>query len=112
VIIAYADLQLLAAVLVLLWPFGIVFPGRGKFLGQYGLLRHSTYFKISLSFTIRLISANNVSLTHTMRISNAPNMKFGLHTFFPDEGIIAIVGVVRISGGCAATVPEHAKIEL
>jgi len=112
VVVAYADFQLLTAILVLLRPFGVVFPGQGKLLSRCGQLQHCTYFKISLSFTIFLISANKVSLTHTNLISKASNRDFSCHTLFPDEGVVSIVGVVRISGGCAAAISEHTEIEL
>ncbi len=34
------------------------------------------------------------------------------YTLFADEGVISVVGIVRISGGSAPPIAYHAKVEL
>lgn len=66
-LIAESNLKLLSAVLVLLWPLSVVFPVaavKNRHL-QNGVDRQ-TYFMISLSLMIFLISAIKMELTHTM----------------------------------------------
>ena len=70
------------------------------------------YFKISLSFTMRLISETNASLTHTMIVSDTTYADTDIHTLFADEGVIAVVWVVGVSCRCTAAISQHPKIEL
>lgn len=68
---AQSDFKFLATIFVFLRPFGVVFSVR-LVSGIDMHHRHElAYFKISLSLTIRLISATNVSLTHTMDVRDA-----------------------------------------
>ena len=70
-----------------------------------------TYFKISLSLTMRLISATSASLTHTKRSARNWNRKTVKHTLFSNEGIVAVVGVVCITCRCAPTISKDTKVE-
>ena len=63
-VIAHTNLKFLAAVLVLLRPLGVIFPGRCKHW-PYCMGEDAVYFMISLSLTIRLISVTMSELTHT-----------------------------------------------
>lgn len=76
-----------------------------------------SYLKISLSLIMRFTSWINAALMHTgssistETVSPCPNSaQIGL-TLFADEGIIAIVRIVRISYGGTATIAERAKVE-
>lgn len=40
---------------------------------------------------MRLISATNASLTHTMIVSDTTYADTDIHTLFADEGVIAVV---------------------
>lgn len=56
-------------------------------------------------------------LTHTCSVSSQQldSSSFGGvvgHTLFPDEAVVSVVGVVRISGRCAATVSDDPEVEL
>jgi hypothetical protein len=79
VLVAESDLKLLSPVLVLLWPLCVVFPVFIVSLdtGEVTLLER-TYFIISLSLMIFLISAIRMELTHTVdRVSSpAPGKRF------------------------------------
>lgn len=73
------------------------------------------YLRISLSLIMRFTSSTIASLTHTITIS--ARVRFYLVcmlllTFFADEGIIAVIRVVRISYGGTATFANGAEIKL
>ena len=70
-----------------------------------------TYLRISLSLTMRLISATKTSLTHTEAVSSVGHHANKLRTLFPDEGVVAVVGVVCITGRCAAAISQNTKVE-
>ena len=61
---------------------------------------------------MRLISATNVSLTHTVPVSKGVNTRPDILTLFPNERVVAVVGVVCISCRRATAISEHAKVEL
>lgn len=65
-LVAQPDLELLSAVLVLLWPLGIIFPVwlLDVMRSRFGIPMMA-YFMISLSLMIFLISAIKMELTHT-----------------------------------------------
>ena len=72
-----------------------------------------TYLRISLSLTMRLISATNASLTHTDdELETGYDERRAFRTLFPDKAIVAVVGVVCITGRCAAAISKHPKVEL
>ena len=66
---AQSYFKLLTAIFVLLWPLRIIFPVPGQRVPT-DYAADSTYFKISLSLTMRLISATSASLTHTRTVSD------------------------------------------
>jgi len=78
VFVAHTDLELLPPILVLLWPFTVVF------LHDLGFLDDA-------------LDLFDHQAAHTH--------------LFTDQGIIAVVGIVGITGHCAATV-ENSKVEL
>jgi hypothetical protein len=117
-IVIHADFKLLPPVFVLLWPVLVTFPRPLSAFDCHLSSDNSLYFIISLLLIMRLISAISVSLTHT-----TPNQlsawllhllvaKGRLRTFFPNERIISIVGVVCISRRCASAVSKDPEIEL
>ena len=61
---AHADLKLLAAILVFLWPLRVIFPFQCKQASQH-TIQEVVYFMTSLSLTIRLISWTIMELTDT-----------------------------------------------
>lgn len=75
-----------------------------------------SYFMISLSLTMRLISLITAALTHTTLVSSLHTSTpkpsaAGKLTFFPDQGVIAVVGVVRVTRRCTATISEGPEVE-
>lgn len=64
--IPQSDLQLLSAVLVLLWPLAVILPCQPSAADNRLRVARETYFMISLSLMIRLISAMRRELTHTV----------------------------------------------
>lgn len=74
----------------------------------------SPYLVISLSLMMRLISCTIKALTHTKDVS-WPCRRQCLHvlrTFFADEGVIPVIGVVRVSCYGRASVPDYTEVEL
>lgn len=71
---------------------------------------------ISLSLMIRLISAITVELTHTVERKRldwtAGQRRNEALTLFSDQGIVAVVGVVRVTRSGAAAVAHSAKVKL
>lgn len=73
---------------------------------------------ISLSLITRLISAKRSELTHTAnslsysREGKEKGGKDGYRTLFSNQGVIAVVGIVRITSRRAAAVSKGAKVEL
>jgi hypothetical protein len=77
VLIAQANFKFLSTVLVLLWPLGVVFPV--KALDHiFGCIHDVTYFRISLSLMMRLISSIMSELTHTGILSDMPTVGYHL----------------------------------
>lgn len=70
------------------------------------------YFRISLSLTMRLISATRASLTHTVRVSPVIQLIGSPLTLFANQRVISVVGVVRISCRSAASVSQYSEVEL
>lgn len=77
------------------------------------------YFKISLSFTILLISSTTRELTNTIidhACQSAVVLSLGDETagrtLFPNQAVVSVVGVVGIAGGSAAAVANNAEVEL
>lgn len=69
---------------------------------------------ISLSLIMRLISCTIKALTHTKDVS-WPCRRQHLHvrlTFFADEGVIPVIGVVRVPCYGRASVPDYTEVEL
>lgn len=67
---------------------------------------------ISLSLTMRLISAMRSELTHT--VTGQVVIPYSLrhkHTFFSDQGVVSVVRVISISCRCAAPISKGAKVE-
>ena len=63
---------------------------------------------------MRLTSWIIAELTHTIAsplATRSHHFRCVLLTFFTDEGVIAIVGVVRIPNGSATAIAKGAKIE-
>jgi hypothetical protein len=69
VLIANPDLEFLLAVLVLLWPFLVVFPVILVRESMAVLGGHKPYFMISLDLMILLISSIIKELTYTASIN-------------------------------------------
>lgn len=115
-LIPNANFQLLTSVLVLLRPLGVVLSGcLGQRKGSSDLAgdNWTTYFMISLSLIMRFTSWIIAALTHTNSLVNS-----GLHlgvvpslTLFADQGVIAVVGVVRISNSGAAAIGDGPEVE-
>lgn len=81
----------------------------------------ATYFIISLSFTMRLISSTTRELTNTaikghvsvgFRLCLSRGVSEGDRTLFPDQAIVPVVRVVRIAGSRTTTIANDAKVEL
>jgi hypothetical protein len=113
VLASKTNLQLLATVLVLLGPLGVIFPVTGQYQSNANM-PFSTYLRISLSLTMRLISETRASLTHTDCISRRTEREINSDTltFFADQRVIAVVGVVGITCRRATAITEHTEIEL
>lgn len=73
-----------------------------------------TYFMISLSLMIFLISAIRTELTHTMErpISSDYGRPCKHRTLFPDKGVVAVVGIVCISRSSTSSIAKGTEIEL
>jgi hypothetical protein len=116
-VVAYPDLKLLSAVLVLLGPFRVVFPARGSAIDRRSVRCRDTNFVISLVLMILLISSMIVELTHTVPILSAPFLPCWVvdrvpRTLFADQTVIAVVGVVGISCNCASAIANDPEVEL
>ena len=115
-----ADLQLLLAVLVLGRPFRIVLPNlvsaadSRMVLDWYPLLHDLARFDDPLDLVNhQRADAHCWSAVSRLGIVRASEVALGLdrRTLFPDETVIAIVGVVGISGCGAPSVSYDAKVE-
>lgn len=68
---------------------------------------------ISLSRTTRLISAMSSELTHTVTGQIVlPCLSRRERTFFANEGIVAVVGVIGIAGRCTAPISKGTEVKL
>jgi hypothetical protein len=61
---------------------------------------------------MRLISFTKASLTHTETGQRRSSNKNPHLTLFADEGVVAVVGVVRIACGCTTAISYNAEVEL
>ena len=118
-VVSDSDFELLPPVLILGWPFRVVFPARVSALPHQTCLDGQPYFKISLSFTILLISSTTRELTNTTidhACQSAVVLSLGDETagrtLFPNQAVVSVVGVVGIAGGSAAAVANNAEVEL
>lgn len=71
------------------------------------------YLVISLALIMRLISSTITELTHTMEPLETIASKFlpRMLTFFANQAIISVVGVVCISRDRASTIANDSEIE-
>ena len=67
---------------------------------------------ISLSLITRLISVTMSELTHTCKSAAMTLSRCRNRTLFADEGIVAVIRVVRISCRRASAVANGAEVEL
>ena len=68
---------------------------------------------ISLSLTIRFISAMRRELTHTAVFELLKSyMLTSKRTLFADQGIVSVIGIVRVSRRGTTAITEGAKVEL
>lgn len=114
------NLEFLTTILVFLGPFRVVFPICGvnskSFPSRYKIER-KLYFMISLSLMTRLISLIIRELTHTSFTSQVRRCHYHrvegkrLPTFFPNQGVIAVVRVVGVTCHCAAAIAQNTEIE-
>jgi hypothetical protein len=114
VIVPDPDLELLLSNNILFGPIRVVFPlylGGGDQVSAVDSFQRDTYFVISLDSTILLSSLTISGPIHTGdgREEGSEGGEEWARTLFPDQAIVAVVGVVCITKS-SMTVLEFEKL--
>lgn len=115
-LVAQPDFQLLASILVLVWPLRVVLPEvEGQHLALHLHVKSASYFKISLCRMMRLISSIIAELTHTIsgsdRLVSHRRVSLLALTLFADQGVISVVRVVGVSHSGAAAIGNSSEVK-
>ena len=111
-IISQPDFEFLPAILVLLWPFAVIFPEPRCQHIRVLIKETMTNFIISLSLIIRFISEIRRELTHTERLRLRSRSKDRvILTLFADQTVIAIIGIIGISHRSASTIIKGSEVK-
>lgn len=105
------DLELLTAILVLLWPLRVVFPGKSQ---RFTLRPHQMNLPQDLTLFDNTLDLSNKGIAdaHCKVLVIEPRVMRSTHTLFTDERVIAVVGVVGVSRRSTTAISQHPEIEL